>query len=285
MSKRLRLFLLVLPAVALLTFFFVFPIMNAVYYSFFKYDPYTIISKELTIENYVRPFTDPFYIAAFFTSLRISGLAAIFSLILGYPVAYLLYVLRKSWAKTLVILLVLSPLLISLTIISYIWLILFSRYGFVNSILMAFGLIQSPLPLMNSEASVIVGLIYYGIPFMILTLHTSLESVEKSITLAAKNLGATALRAFITITLPLTLPGIISGSLFVFSLSISAFVIPFMLGGRLVKTWPIMVYDNVMIVFDWSSGAALAVWLLVIALLIMSICTYVLEKGKLKWLR
>ena len=221
------------------------------------------ISIALNFSNYIRLFTESFYLSGFFTSLIFAGLTTFFCLVIGYAMAYSLIQLPKD-KRTLGLLLIMIPFVTSFLIRVYAWITLLSQEGIINTWLIKFGFISSPLPLLYNDFSVLVGLVYCYLPFMILPIYSVLEKLEPVLLEAAADLGATPFRRFIHIVLPLSKPGILAGCILVFVPVTGEFVIPEILGGP----------DNLMIgrilwmeFFnnrDWPLAAGLAVMLLML---------------------
>ncbi len=221
------------------------------------------ISIALNFSNYIRLFTESFYLSGFFTSLIFAGLTTFFCLVIGYAMAYSLIQLPQD-KRTLGLLLIMIPFVTSFLIRVYAWITLLSQEGIINTWLIKFGFISSPLPLLYNDFSVLVGLVYCYLPFMILPIYSVLEKLEPVLLEAAADLGATPFRRFIHIVLPLSKPGILAGCILVFVPVTGEFVIPEILGGP----------DNLMIgrilwmeFFnnrDWPLAAGLAVMLLML---------------------
>ncbi len=270
--------LLLLPTgVALLVFFFL-PIFFLFLLSLRKYIIGTPPSP-LTLTNYLHFLSDPFYIDILWSTLKLGlGVTGI-TLVLGYPVAYFLVRTRlpgKNWLRLAVI----TPLLVSVVVRTYGWLILLSDRGLVNQALVGWGLVDHPIKLLFTYNGVLIGLTHVFLPFMILSLVGVIENINPSLEDAAENLGANWIRRFVWITLPLSLPGIVAGSLLVFSLSIAAYVTPEILGGPSLLVLSTMVYQQIMVVLDWGFGAAIAAILLLMTLVVIFAYTKILSLGK-----
>ncbi len=177
------------------------------------------------------------------------------SLLLGYPLAYHLALTRSRW-KPLLIVFILSPLLVGIVIRCYGWMILLADRGLINETLVQRGWLSKPLPLMYNKFGVVIALVHVFLPFMVLSLTGVLKRIEPQLIEASQTLGASPRRAFFEVTLPLSLPGILAGSLLVFSLAISSFVVPILVGGFKVHVLPMVVYEQILSVFDWPFGGA-----------------------------
>ena len=181
---------------------------------------------------------------------------------------------QRAW----IILFILSPLLVSVIVRTFGWLILLGSNGLVDNLLQAVGI--SGAALLHTEAAVVAGLANVLLPFLVLSVATSLQAIDPAVPLAAASLGASPWRTFRTVTVPLTLPGILSGLLIVFSLASSSFVTPALLGGSNYKVLSTMVYQQAMVLQNWPFAAAFAVTLVLVVFVVLAIQRRVLEGGK-----
>jgi putative spermidine/putrescine transport system permease protein len=260
--------LLLLPFTGLLAVFFVVPLVLMAVISVSR-QSFGEFEWTFTLDHYRRFFSDGFYLAVLGDTLWLGVLVTLVSLVLGYPVAY--HLARTSTrAKPLLLVFLISPLLVGIVIRCYGWMILLADRGLVNSTLVQHGLIATPLPLMYNRFGVTVALVHVFLPFMVLSLTGVLKRIDPALEEASRTLGASSLRAFLEVTLPLSIPGILAGSLLVFSLAISSFVVPVLLGGFKVYVLPIIVYEQILALFEWPFGAATAFILLVLSLAIIA---------------
>jgi len=197
---------------------------------------------------------------SFLTAAEVS-LGALF---LGYPVAYMISRLRTG--KNLVLALVLAPLLVSEVVRTYAWIYLLGREGLLNDILVGLGLLAEPVQMLYTRMGVIVGMAQSVLPLMVLSLVGPLENIDRSLEEAAQSLGARPVTTFGRVVLPLSLPGIVAGSLLGFAATLSAFVEPELLGGFRSKMFAGLIYDQFHVAFNYEFGAAMTVILLVIGL-------------------
>ncbi|TCZ77183.1 ABC transporter permease [Paenibacillus albiflavus] len=273
-GKTVALFLLT-PSLIVILGAFVLP-MAYIFMLSFQSDEVSF-----TFKNYLLFFQDPYYFQILWRTIKISLMTVIACLLLGYPVA--MYMAKASpKMRGFITFLIISPHLISVVIRNFGWVVILGPKGFVNSTLMHFGIIDQPLKLIYNELGVVIGLADSVIVYMILAIATSLYSIDGSLYKAADILGASKLKGFFTITLPLSLPGIIAGTTLVFSLSMSSFVTPALLGGTSVKVMPVISYETIMVSLDWSFGAALAFLLIVFALGLVALFTRLIETKKYK---
>jgi putative spermidine/putrescine transport system permease protein len=210
-----------------------------------------------TLANYLTTLADPFNWKVFGRTMWYGTLTTAITLVLGYPMAY--HMARaSSRMKGLLMMLLISPLLVGVIIRSYGWMILLADKGLINTTLLSWGLIAKPMKLMYNPFGVMVGMVHIYLPFMVLSLAGNLQSIHPDLELAGRSLGAGGWRTFWRITWPLSLPGVFTGSLLVWVLAVSAYVIPALLGGYNVITAPMLVVQTVMDKFNWPLGAAQA---------------------------
>ncbi|WP_226629594.1 ABC transporter permease [Alloyangia pacifica] len=256
---------LVLPATALLLLLFLAPTLLMGLMSLRNYTAGTGVGSDWTIANYLSVLTDGFYIEIMARTLFLGLVVTLATLLLGFPLA--LFILRSSPAvQTLTILLVIFPLLCNIVVRSFGWMVLLSPNGVINETLASLGLIAEPLDLMYNLTGVVIGLTQIYLPFMVLLLVPALQNIPADVEAAALGLRASRPRTFATIIVPLALPGIITGSILVFVLTISALVTPRMLGGPTYKVMATQIYDEFMTNLNWPAGAALAFILTAITL-------------------
>jgi putative spermidine/putrescine transport system permease protein len=282
---RLRAGLILLaPYVLLLAAFFVAPLalmlaISVSRQSFGQMDERAASAQgTLTFHHYARFFSDGFYLGVLWDTLVLGIVVTVVALLLGYPLAYHLARTRSRW-KPLLIVCILSPLLVGIVIRCYGWMILLADRGLINATLVERGWIAKPLPLMYNTFGVAIALVHVFLPFMILSLTGVLKRIDPALLEASQTLGASRMRALLEVTLPLSLPGILAGSLLTFSLAISSFVVPILLGGFKVQVLPMIVYEQVLSVFDWPFGAANAFVLLVISVVLIAVYIKVTERA------
>ena len=291
--------LLLGPYVLLLGVFFLAPLALMLAISFSR-QSYGQLEWSFTPQHYVHFFTDAYYLGVLGDTLWLGLLTTVASLLLGYPLAYHLalggaqrlgmgaavsliffpiLVIFIVFLKPLLIVFILSPLLVGIVIRCYGWMILLADRGLINESLVRAGWLAKPLPLMYNKFGVTLALVHVFLPFMVLSLTGVLKRIEPQLLEASQTLGASPRRAFFEVTLPLSLPGILAGSLLVFSLAISSFVVPILVGGFKVHVLPMVVYDQVLSVFDWPFGAANAFVLLVISVALIGVYIKVTERA------
>lgn len=276
--RRFGPLLLIIPAVALLFTFFVLP-----YFSIFIMSVRTASASApygdgYTLVHFTTALTDSYTMGVLGRTLGLGVLVTAITLVLGYPVAYHLARTNSRW-KGLLYTFVLSPLLVGLVVRTFGWMIILSKNGVANQSLTWLGLVETPIQLMNNNLGVTIALVHVFLPFVILPLLGNIQAINPELEAAARSLGASRLKAFLRVTLPLSMPGIQAGTILVFVLSISAYVTPVMLGGARAKTMSVLVVQYLIDNFRWPAGAALALILAVTA--IVSVWLYFMLTRKL----
>lgn len=262
MDRKRQAFLLALPAALALLIFFIIPMV----YILVK----TIANNGL--RDFIDFFTDPFYLDILWTTIRVSLISTFISLLLGYPTAYFM-ARTKSRMKKVMIIIILFPFLVSAVVRSYGWMVLLGTNGLINQLLMGIGIISTPLKMLNTEFAVIVGMIHLLIPYMVLALLGVLQSIDPNVEYAAYSLGANPLQTFAKVVFPLSTPGIISGCVLVFTMSMTSYVTPKLLGGSKFRMMATMVVQEINVNFDWGAAAAISYILLGVILVIQLLVT------------
>ncbi len=216
-----------------------------------------------SFKNFALLFFDDLYVAAWLSSLRIAATSTLIALLLGYPMAYAIARARPEW-RPLLLMLVVLPFWTSFLIRIYAWMGLLAKNGLIDQFLRWSGIADNPGSILGTEWAVHLGIVYAYLPFMVLPLYATLEKLDTSLLEAAADLGAKPLTAFLTITLPLSLPGIVAGCLLVFIPSIGEFVIPDLLGGTETLMIGKVLWDEFFTNADWPLASAVAICLLVL---------------------
>jgi len=231
---------------------------------------------QATAENYRRLVGDDLYVIAYLNAVKFAGLSTLFCLLLGYPLAYGIVRAPGRW-RSLLLMLVILPFWTSLLIRVYAWSGLLKGNGLINNALLAAGLVQEPLPLLDSAFAVYVGIVYSYLPFMVLPLYAQLEKLDASLLEAAADLGCRPWQAFVRVTLPLSLPGIAAGALLVFIPAVGEFVIPDLLGGPNTLMIGKVLWDEFFNNRDWPVASAVAIAMLVLLLVPMGFIRRLLQ--------
>jgi putrescine transport system permease protein len=229
-----------------------------------------VLTLRLVFDNFSYIFDDDLYASTYLNSLKISTISTLLCLLIGYPIAY--GIVRSSpTTKNLLLLAVILPFWTSFLLRVYAWMGLLADQGTVNDILIGLGLIETPIRMLYTEFAVYVGIVYTYLPFMILPLYANMEKLDMSLTEAAADLGARPTTTFMTVTLPLTAPGMVAGSLLVFIPATGEYVIPDLLGGGNVLMIGRLLYDEFNANRDWPVASAVAIILLVLLVVPMMI--------------
>ena len=273
-----------------LLFFFLFPFSIVLKISFSEVQmaipPYsalwewvdeTYLQLTLNLENYALLWEDDLYWKSYVNSLKIAGIATFLALLIGYPIAYGMARAPRQWRAALLMMVIL-PFWTSFLIRVYAWIGILKKEGLLNLFLQNIGLIDEPLTILNTDLAVYIGIVYSYLPFMVLPLYANLEKMELTLLEAAADLGCRPLKAFWTITLPISIPGIIAGCFLVFIPAVGEFVIPDLLGGSdtlmIGKTLWSEFFNN----RDWPLSSAVAVILLLLLIVPIVIFQRLQEK-------
>lgn len=232
-------------------------------YSFYRFIPGGQQVSAFIPDNYLRFLTDPFYLQILADTLLMGVAVTFFALLLSYPLAYTVARSRSRW-KGLLIVVVLVPLMTSVVVRSYGWMILLANNGVVNSMLVGLGL--SPAKLMFNFTGTIISLTQVLMPFMVLTLLGVIQHIDPALEEAVRSLGGSRWRVFRDVIFPLSLPGVAAGSLLVFALSISAFATPKLVGGATTKVMATVVYDQTINLLNWPFASAISFILMALVL-------------------
>lgn len=270
--KRPGLWLLAVPATLFFVVFFAAPVVSLLAIALDRAVAGVVTFQgHFVLNNFERIFTRPAYYMAAVRSVTISATVALVCVVLGYPLAYLIAKTRNVARNTFLMILVLAAMQLDMVIRLYGMMVLLGDRGIINSALESAGIISSPLPLMYNTFGVVVGLVQFTLPFMVLSLVGIIRGIDPSLEEAARSLGASRGQTFARITLPLSMPGILAGTLLVFALSISSYVVPALMGGWKVVVLPIHIYQQVAEVGNWQLGAALASVLFALSLIAVAI--------------
>jgi ABC-type spermidine/putrescine transport system permease subunit I len=274
--RRLLIFLLlIMPGSICLGAFFFIPLARMATISFLRYSPTEIWLNEFTMENY-RRFLGHYYLRAAGTTVTVSVSVTCACIVLGYPFAYFLARIPASRLGPYMFVLI-SPLMMSSVVLVLGWVILLGPNGPVSELLRALGL--SPGRLLYNKPAIVVGLTELLLPFMVLPLTSSIENIHPSLEEAAQILGASRAQTFSRVILPLSRPGLVSGSLLVFSLALGSLVVPALLGGPADAMLGNVIYEEVMSSLNWPFAAAIALILLIVTSITMTIYLQVSRKA------
>lgn len=262
-KQKKQTLLLALPTVLTLLAFFVAPMV------------YILVDtmKVDGLKYFHKFFMDDMYLGILKTTIEVSLKVTVISLLLGYPTAYFM-ARTKSKMKNILMIIIIFPFLVSAVVRSYGWMVILGGKGLLNQLLLATGLIQKPLEILNTSTAVIIGLVHLLIPYMILAITSVIQGIDQNIEYAAYSLSANPIQTFFRVTLPLSAPGIISGCILVFTMSMTSYVTPKLLGGTKFRMMSTMVFQEVNINFNWGLASAISYILLFTILIILLFATY-----------
>lgn len=260
--KKRYLYLLLAPGLLFLSVFMIVPLLLTVGSTLFR-------DGGFTLAVYGQYFTDAYFLDILGTTLLVSVLTTVICVVLGFPVAYYLSKLPPR-AKSILLALAIFPLLTSSVVRSFSWMIILGKNGMVNSFLTSIGLIQEPLSILYTPTAMIIGLVHLFLPLILITLVGVLESIDVDLVGAAQSLGASKFTAFRKIVVPLSIPGLILGSILVFVGSLTAYTTPALLGGkkRVVSTF---LYQNAITLNDWQAASAIATIMMIITFVVIGL--------------
>ena len=262
----LRAWLLLLPATFWLFTFFIAPLFIVLIYSFLERGTYGGVIWQFTLENIQRTF-DPLYFSTFLRSIYIAGVTTFFCLLLGFPLAYYIAT-RPPQRRGQLILALMIPFWTNFLIRTYAWLTLLrTNTGLINTTLMSIGLIKNPLPLFGNDLSIIIGLVYGWLPDMVLPIYAALDRLDVSLLEAASDLYAPGRKVFWRVIWPLSLPGVVAGSMLVFIPSLGAYVTPAILGAGKSLMIGNIISNQFLAAHDWPFGSALSIVMMVVMLI------------------
>jgi putative spermidine/putrescine transport system permease protein len=271
-SSEWKKMLLLAPAVLFIIVFFALPLIRFFLLSFF--------SPHLTLTHYVRFFKTPVYVMVLLTTFKISLLVTFVCLILGYPIAYLLGEVSPG-KRNLLLIFVLLPYWTSILIRTYAWITLLGSQGIINQTLMKLGILSQPIALMFNDTGVVIGMVHVLLPMMVLPLYSVIVKIDRNLIKASYTLGASPLQTFRNVFFPLSLPGVWSGCLLVFIISLGFFITPALLGGRKSMMLSMLIEQEVEYIMDWGFGATISFVLLGATLMALFVYNHFIGLGKL----
>ena len=270
-EKRSRIYLLfILPGCLFLAFFMLIPLFMLIFKTFVGEDG------GFSLESYLKLFSSTYFQQVFFRSIRLSLISTVVCGVLGFPTAY--YISKYSKNKGMLMALAVFPMFTSPVIRSFSWMVILGKKGIVNTMLVNIGLFDKPVSLLYNEFSMVVGFIQLFLPLMILSLIGVMDNISDDLNLAACNLGATRMGAFRHVVLPLSIPGLVTGSVLVFTGCLTAYTTPQLLGGTDTRVLATMIYQQAMSLGDWVQASAVAVVMIVVTILVSTGITAVSKK-------
>ena len=258
--------LLLIPAGGWLFVFFLAPLAIVLVYSFLERGTYGGVEWTFTVENFQRVF-DMLYFGTFLNSAKIAFMTTVIAMLVGYPIAYFIATRPQKMRGTLLMMLMI-PFWTNFLIRTYAWLTLLrTNTGLINVTLMNLGIIKDPLPLFGNTFSIVLGLVYGWLPDMILPIYAALDRLDHSLVEAAEDLYASGWKTFIRVIFPLSLPGVVAGSMLVFIPSLGAFVTPAILGGGKTLMIGNIISNQFLAAHDWPFGSALSMLMMAFMLI------------------
>ncbi|MCO4053336.1 MAG: ABC transporter permease [Bosea sp.] len=258
---------LLVPATIFVAIGLLVPIAILFRYSLNAFVPGKLMVDALTIANYVKFFTDPFYLQVLWRTVRVAVLCTIFCLIFGFPLAYVL-ARTQSRYKNLLVMAIVLPLFVGNAVRAAGWMVAFGSKGFVNASLMGMGVISVPIEIMYTEMAVVIGIIAVNMPFMVLTLQSVIEGIDRNVEEAAFSLGAPPMTMALRVLFPLALPGILAGVILTFILAMNAYATPVLLGGPKFQTMGPLVFSTFAQQNNWPFGGAVSFILMTVTLIL-----------------
>lgn len=231
---------------------------------------------ELSLKNYTRMFEYKSYARVFLTTFKVSLYTTILCIVFAYPLSYFLSQLTKKYAS-IFLLAVLLPFWTSLLVRTYAWLVLLQRKGIINSLGIELGLLDAPIKLVHNLNGTLIGMVHIMLPFMILPLYASMRRIDRQLVQASANLGATPTQAFRFVFVPLSLPGVVAGSLIVFVLCLGFYVTPAVLGGGKVILVSMQITAILEDQYNWGAASALGVVLLIATFMVLILASRLLK--------
>ena len=254
-------YILIFPGVVLLCFFLVLPLLSSLIPTFFPRNSFSF-------QLYSEFFKDSYFMRVLWRTLVNSFFVTLICAVLGLPVSYVISGVSKKW-KGILIALTLFPLLTNSVIRSFAWITILGKNGVINSLLMQWGIIKEPITLLYTDFSSIIGSIYLFLPTMVMTLIGVLENIDDDILEAASTLGLSPIKIFLKIIFPLSLPGMLVGSVLVFTGTLTAYTTPQLLGGNKKMMLATLLYQRATALGDWTSASVIALVMIVITFIVM----------------
>ncbi|SFJ00049.1 putative spermidine/putrescine transport system permease protein [Bosea sp. OK403] len=269
---------LVVPATIFVAIGLLGPIAILFRYSLNQFIPGQFMVDGLTIENYIKFFTDSYYLNVLLRTVRVAVICTVACLIMGFPLAYVLARMESRF-KNLLIMLVVLPLFVGNAVRAAGWMTAFGSKGALNASLMGLGLINHPLEIMYTENAVLIGIVAVNLPFMVLTLQSVIEGIPRNVEEAAFSLGAGPAAMFRRVLWPLALPGILAGTILTFILAMNAYATPVLLGGPKFQMMGPLVYGQFAQQNNWPFGGAIS-FILMTATIVLTVAAHLIVQRR-----
>lgn len=258
--KKNSAYVLLVPGFVLLLLFLMLPLCATLW-------P-TVFSHEFSLNQYVNFFKDDYYLEIFYRTLKISLITTLVCTLLGLPTAYFISRCSSKW-KGLLIAISIFPLLTNSVVRSFAWINILGKNGVINQCLMNLGWIDEPMSLLYTEFAVIIGTVYLFLPIMIMTLVGVMDNIDNDMMEAAESLGANRFIAFMKVVLPMSVPGMVTGAVLVFTGSLTAYTTSQLLGGNKTLVLPTLIYQRAMSLNDWTGASVIAAIMIITTLIVM----------------
>ena len=279
-ARTLRPWVLLSPSLGAVALLLVVPVCFILVYSFWLRTATGASEPGFHLDNWAEVLSDPFYRDILFVTLRIALITTVICALPGYLPAYVI-ACSGSRHRTLLLVLLMLPFWVSYIIRTMSWINILGVSGALNSLLTGAGLLEEPLQLLYNEATVILGLVHFLLPFMILNIYVSLEAIDRNLVDAARSLGCTSWQAFREVTLPLSLPGLAAGSLLCFVLGAGTYITPMVLGGPTDAMFANLVFEAIITQLNWPLGSALSLVLLIVLGAVVAVYNRFLGLGQI----
>ena len=259
--KRKGRYLLFIPCIVLVAYFMIVPLVEIIIPTFTN-------TKDGMFSAYKEFFTDSYMMSIFLRTIKISVISSVICMIIGVPVSY--YISRVSKKiRGLFKALTVFPILTNSVVRSFAWMSILGKNGIINNLLMKLNIINEPLSLLYTEGAIIVGTVYIFLPLMIISLVGVMENIDNDLLEAAESLGANKLKSFFKVVFPLSLPGLIVGTVLVFTGSLTAYTTPQLLGGNKNTVLATLIYQKTMTLGDWQGAAVVATIMIIVTLIVI----------------
>ncbi len=263
LEKKTKIYwLFILPGCIFLAVFMLIPLFTLIIQTFFDE------AGSFSLTGYLSLLESTYFKQVFGRSIRLSLISTLACGVLGFPTAY--YISKYSKNKGMLMALAVFPMFTSPVIRSFSWMVILGKKGFVNKLLVDIGLVDKPLSLLYNEFSMVIGFIQLFLPLMILSLIGIMDNISEDLNLAAGNLGASKAKTFRYVVLPLSIPGLVTGSVLVFTGCLTAYTTPQLLGGTDTRVLATMIYQQAMSLGDWTQASVVAVIMIVVTMLVSS---------------
>ena len=259
--KRKGRYLLFIPCIVLVAYFMIVPLVEIIIPTFTN-------TEDGMFSAYKEFFADSYMMSIFLRTIKISLISSVICMIIGVPVSYYISRISKK-LRGLFIALTVFPILTNSVVRSFAWMSILGKSGIINTLLMKLNIINEPLSLLYTEGAIIVGTVYIFLPLMIISLVGVMENIDNDLLEAAESLGANKLKSFFKVVFPLSLPGLIVGTVLVFTGSLTAYTTPQLLGGNKNTVLATLIYQKTMTLGDWQGAAVVATIMIVVTLIVI----------------